>query len=326
MLMIGEGNRSNRTVHISPWCHFDNSTAQMIFPLPVSCVSVRERKSEYSPSLLTEVLTALHRYDQTDTNSDFSGYDSYVSPVTYSCDEFRMYDFKVRRCTRDGPHEWVECPYAHPGEKASRRDPLKFNYGATGCTDFRKGYCKKGDSCEYAHGVFESWLHPDRYRTQPCKDGTDCRRRVCFFAHTAEQLRVVTQQSPRTRPTPPLKTESPRSSYDGSPIRHGLDSYFMKGLSPTSNLMSSSPPPSPPSGFCSPIGGLTRRSVFNNLPSTPTRSGCLDFWDIGFEEDRAMNKVESGREVRVKLFTKLSEQNSFERVDSFTPVPDVGWV
>lgn len=29
-----------------------------------------------------------------------------------------------------------------------------------------------------------------RYRTQLCNDGTHCKRRVCFFAHTASELRV----------------------------------------------------------------------------------------------------------------------------------------
>jgi hypothetical protein len=29
-----------------------------------------------------------------------------------------------------------------------------------------------------------------RYRTQLCNDGLGCRRRVCFFAHTLQELRV----------------------------------------------------------------------------------------------------------------------------------------
>uniref|UniRef100_A0A0A8YCC4 C3H1-type domain-containing protein n=1 Tax=Arundo donax TaxID=35708 RepID=A0A0A8YCC4_ARUDO len=45
--------------------------------------------------------------------------------------------------------------------------------------------------CEYAHGVFESWLHPAQYRTRLCKDGVGCARRVCFFAHTPEELRPL---------------------------------------------------------------------------------------------------------------------------------------
>lgn len=41
----------------------------------------------------------------------------------YSSDEFRMYEFKVRRCVRTRTHDWTDCPFAHPGEKARRRDP-----------------------------------------------------------------------------------------------------------------------------------------------------------------------------------------------------------
>jgi hypothetical protein len=31
-------------------------------------------------------------------------------------------------------------------------------------------------------------LNPDRYRTQICIQGPACNRKVCFFAHTPEQL------------------------------------------------------------------------------------------------------------------------------------------
>ncbi|KAJ7560455.1 hypothetical protein O6H91_04G130900 [Diphasiastrum complanatum] len=117
--------------------------------------------------------------------------DSWSADDLYSCDEFRMYEFKVRSCMRGRSHDWTECPFAHPGEKARRRDPHRFHYSAIACADFRKGNCKRGDDCEFAHGVFECWLHPARYRTQPCKDGRNCKRRVCFFAHTPEQLRLL---------------------------------------------------------------------------------------------------------------------------------------
>jgi hypothetical protein len=52
-----------------------------------------------------------------------------------------------------------------------------------------QGTCKRGDMCPYAHGVFECWLHPSRYRTQMCKDAPKCTRRVCFFAHDCSELR-----------------------------------------------------------------------------------------------------------------------------------------
>lgn len=36
---------------------------------------------------------------------------------TLMSDEFRMYEFKIRRCSRTRAHDWTECPYTHPGEK-----------------------------------------------------------------------------------------------------------------------------------------------------------------------------------------------------------------
>ncbi|TYH28200.1 hypothetical protein ES288_A02G126000v1 [Gossypium darwinii] len=91
----------------------------------------------------------------------------------YSTDEFRMYSFKVRPCSRAYSHDWTECPFVHPGENARRRDPRKFHYSCVPCPDFHKGACRRGDICEYAH------------------DGINCARRVCFFAHTAEELRPL---------------------------------------------------------------------------------------------------------------------------------------
>lgn len=50
----------------------------------------------------------------------------------------------------------------------------------------------QGDVCTYSHGVYECWLHPAKYRTQLCKDGAQCRRPVCFFAHSVSELRSPT--------------------------------------------------------------------------------------------------------------------------------------
>ncbi|KAG0489634.1 hypothetical protein HPP92_006497 [Vanilla planifolia] len=102
-----------------------------------------------------------------------------------------MYAFKVKPCSRAYSHDWTECPFVHPGENARRRDPRKYSYSCVPCPDFRKGSCLKGDACDYAHGVFECWLHPSQYRTRLCKDETSCNRRVCFFAHKPEELRTV---------------------------------------------------------------------------------------------------------------------------------------
>lgn len=108
-------------------------------------------------------------------------------------DEFMMYEFKVRRCARARSHDWTACPYAHPGEAARRRDPRRVAYSGDPCPDFRRrpggDACPRGTACPLAHGTFELWLHPSRYRTRPCRAGPACHRRVCFFAHAAGELR-----------------------------------------------------------------------------------------------------------------------------------------
>ncbi|CAH8387573.1 unnamed protein product [Eruca vesicaria subsp. sativa] len=133
----------------------------------------------------------------------------------YATDEFRMYSFKVRPCSRAYSHDWTECPFVHPGENARRRDPRKYHYSCVPCPDFKKGacFCTRGDMCEYAHGVFESWLHPAQYRTRLCKDGTGCARRVCFFAHTPDELRPLysAAPSPRSNAGSPSSSVSPFS-------------------------------------------------------------------------------------------------------------------
>jgi len=88
-----------------------------------------------------------------------------------------------------------------PGEKARRRDPRTTSYQPLPCPDFRKGQCKRGDSCQWAHGVFECWLHPTRYRTQLCKEGGACPRTVCFFAHSVSELREAEEPSSTTTTT-----------------------------------------------------------------------------------------------------------------------------
>ncbi|KAJ0978263.1 hypothetical protein J5N97_013737 [Dioscorea zingiberensis] len=138
----------------------------------------------------------------------------------YGTDEFRMYSFKIKPCSRAYSHDWTECPFVHPGENARRRDPRKYLYSCVPCPEFRKGSCRNGDACEYAHGVFECWLHPAQYRTRLCKDETGCNRRVCFFAHKPEELRSV---NPSTVSASGLVVSSPRSA--SSPL--GVSSLDM---------------------------------------------------------------------------------------------------
>lgn len=85
-------------------------------------------------------------------------------------------------------------------------------------------------------------------------------------------------------------------------------------------------------GFGSPRGSVLGPG-FRSLPNTPTRPeiGYMDIWDNGLEEEPAMERVESGRELRAKMFEKLSKENCMDRVDpdlsqGSGEAPDVGWV
>uniref|UniRef100_A0A383VAV7 C3H1-type domain-containing protein n=1 Tax=Tetradesmus obliquus TaxID=3088 RepID=A0A383VAV7_TETOB len=111
----------------------------------------------------------------------------------FDSDEFRMYCYKVLPCAKRAAHEWTTCPWAHPGEKARRRDPRVYSYLAIPCPDTKEGKeCPRGDDCPNCHSLFEYWLHPSRYRTQLCRnnDGSHCKRQICFFAHSIDELRV----------------------------------------------------------------------------------------------------------------------------------------
>lgn len=188
----------------------------------------------------------------------------------YGTDEFRMYTFKIKPCSRAYSHDWTECPFVHPGENARRRDPRKYHYSCVPCPEFRKeGSCPKGDACEYAHGIFECWLHPAQYRTRLCKDETGCTRRVCFFAHKPEELRPLYASTGSGVP-------SPRSFGLSSASANSFDLGSMSpsfGLSSPSMLMgSTSTPPMSPilNGGSSPIAGASAWASHLNLNPPPT--------------------------------------------------------
>ncbi|KAM3336713.1 hypothetical protein ACQJBY_030624 [Aegilops geniculata] len=167
---------------------------------------------------------ALTTTRKTTTKKDYSSSAAHseedINAGVFATDDFRMYSFKVNPCSRAYTHDWTECPFAHPGENARRRDPRRVPYSCVPCPDFRRdpAACRKGDACEYAHGVFESWLHPAQYRTRLCKDEVGCPRRICFFAHGARQLRAV-NPSAASMASPEFSSTSsspPRSSSSSS--------------------------------------------------------------------------------------------------------------
>lgn len=42
---------------------------------------------------------------------------------------------QVLPCPQHFSHDWTECPFAHPGERATRRAPHKHGYTGVGCTE-----------------------------------------------------------------------------------------------------------------------------------------------------------------------------------------------
>ncbi|KAG6407064.1 hypothetical protein SASPL_130046 [Salvia splendens] len=212
-----------------------------------------------------------------------------------------MYEFKVRKCNRSRSHDWTDCPFAHPGEKVRRRDPRRFQYSGTACPEFRKGHCGKGDACEFSHGVFECWLHPSRYRTEGCKDGKGCKRKVCFFAHSSRQLRIV-----------PDSDASPATADKKSAVGHHCCLYCHCSMNALAELMASFEAMSPSRT----AGGLPWLDVNFNVeesqlvmsPSTPVRRGHSKF----YSGESKFSPVEySGR--------NLTD-------DGGSGGPDLGWV
>ncbi|CAI9756647.1 unnamed protein product [Fraxinus pennsylvanica] len=212
----------------------------------------------------------------------------------YSSDRFKMYEFKVRKCTRSRSHDWTDCPFAHPGEKARRRDPRRYHYSGTVCEEFRKGHCSKGDNCEFAHGVFECWLHPMRYRTEACKDGKNCQRKICFFAHSTKQLRILSDNS-----SPPLISPV---SIEKTYLNHCCVHCHSMIASPTSTLMNLSHPSSPP--FSPPISPV-------KMPEFSRRS----------LECSALNEFSSGgmsyKDALTELMGNLESMNLTEGSNTF---------
>ncbi|KAI4333940.1 hypothetical protein L6164_018688 [Bauhinia variegata] len=223
----------------------------------------------------------------------------------YSSDHFRMYEFKVRRCTRSRSHDWTDCPFAHPGEKARRRDPRRYHYSGTVCSDYRRGGCCRGDSCEFAHGVFECWLHPARYRTEACKDGKNCKRKVCFFAHTPRQLRILAVNSYDST------ADAKKSKFLNNNCC--LFCHCSSTSSPTSTLLGMShfsPPLSPSSSSVSPpLSPVKQRRTANGLSPISRYSDRFG----GSETSSGLNLgVVSYKDVLTELMSSLEGLNFCE--------------
>lgn len=145
----------------------------------------------------------------------------YTVPPEFMKDGFMMYCYKVLPCNNPKPHVWSTCPFSHTGERAVRRDPRVFQYSPTICPYMRNGlYCPDGDICCFSHHVFESCLHPSRFKTELCNMGKKCTRRLCFFAHGEDDLRKPS--SNRLPPVVPDGTMMPDMVSAADPIQEVL--------------------------------------------------------------------------------------------------------
>lgn len=244
-----------------------------------------------------------------------------INNGVYGSDEFRMYSFKVKPCSRAYSHDWTECPFVHPGENARRRDPRKYHYTCVPCPEFKKGSCGKGDGCEYAHGVFESWLHPAQYRTRLCKDETGCSRKVCFFAHKPEELRPLYASTGSAMPSPKSLSALDMTT-TLSPLSLGSSSLMMPSNSST--------PPTSPSVTCSsPMGGNMGGNMWQNkvnlatppalqLPGSRLKTALsardvdLDLEMLGLERIRTQQRQQLAEEM-------ASLSSPYTRMADLTP-------
>ncbi|XP_010494430.1 PREDICTED: zinc finger CCCH domain-containing protein 61-like [Camelina sativa] len=235
-------------------------------------VDILPRKLLSSAKSPSSVSSPLRDYkDQRDYSYDSDSEDPYAG------DHFRMYEFKIRRCTRSRSHDWTDCPFSHPGEKARRRDPRRFHYIGEVCPEYSRqggGDCSRGDQCGFAHGVFECWLHPSRYRTEACKDGKHCKRKVCFFAHSPRQLRILLPSSPENYISGGCGGSASSSPASVLSNKNNRCCLFCSH-SPTSTLLGlsrspSSSPPLSPADKAAAFSRLSRRrtAVLNELISS----------------------------------------------------------
>nr|PNR60989.1 hypothetical protein PHYPA_003782 [Physcomitrium patens] len=65
---------------------------------------------------------------------------------------------------RERSHDWTEGPFAHPGEKARRWNPRRYEDSGTACREFRKRELSERRCVRvWVHLSIEYWLHLARY-------------------------------------------------------------------------------------------------------------------------------------------------------------------
>jgi len=60
-------------------------------------------------------------------------------------------------CANPLNHDWAQCPFAHPKDRARRRPPA-LTHMHQPCPDkMQGGECPRGGGCPYTHSVAEYW-------------------------------------------------------------------------------------------------------------------------------------------------------------------------
>lgn len=249
--------------------------------------SAAERLVEEQPSAKTS----------NNTSGSSAAADEWDDPK-FQSDDFKIYEWKVTLCTNTEAHDTGKCPFAHPGEKGTRRDVRVYKYSPEACpaTQQKNGKCPRGMDCPLSHTVFERWLHPQRFRTQLCTNGADCpRKSTCFFAHSEKQLRRVVPDivgscssiasslslAPSVERVSSISSNS--SSASGSSTLSGLSAVSSPRLLQQGSIAScfsvssrSSTPPSSSidaaAAAASPKGGKARRPSSNSTLLSGLRS------------------------------------------------------
>ena len=132
--------------------HHHNPTLTYWNPLPA--IEFRQKPSKWvSPSATNQAQSHNHTTTPTKSSSSATTSSWEQPPAAFFPNTLISFSsINLRILPHPTPH-----PHHH------RRDPMKFHYSGTACPEFREGNYKKGNSCEFAHGVFECWLHPAHY-------------------------------------------------------------------------------------------------------------------------------------------------------------------
>ena len=115
---------------------------------------------------------------------------------------------QVLPCSKRFCHDWTVCPYAHPGEKAKRRDPRVHSYTGIACPNMKKvslTFTLQSSACMYAcmssKPPYTSWhcrtsvltIQPRSVQDQACVRGDNCPYAHNVFEYWLHPTRYRTQ-------------------------------------------------------------------------------------------------------------------------------------